>query len=71
MGKRLYRYNGPVMLYNMLVTDHWRGETYASSDEKARSNLTYQYKKQYGLLPTAKITLPGQFEHERLKEEVS
>jgi len=35
------------------------GETYASSERKARSNLVYQYKKSHGRLPLSRITFPG------------
>lgn len=52
-------YAGPVMEFDRLVTCNWRGETMAPSISKARSNLTYQYKKQNNRLPGCKVTLPG------------
>lgn len=55
-----YSYNGPVMLFGVCVDSKWIGETLAGSEKKARSNLSYQYKKQNNLLPTAMITIPGQ-----------
>lgn len=55
----LYFYEGPVLKYGQCVDTHWESSTYAVSKEKARSNLTYQYKKKYGYLPQVKITLPG------------
>ena len=57
--KNIYKYEGPVMEFDMCVCEHWSGETMAVSEKKARSNLTYQYKKAMGLTSDAKITLPG------------
>lgn len=54
-----YIYDGPIMSFDRCVVDRWRGETSASSELKARSNLTYQAKKQLNLLPGTKVTLPG------------
>lgn len=54
-----YIYDGPVMSFDRCVVDRWRGETSASSESKARSNLTYQAKKQLNLLPGTKVILPG------------
>lgn len=55
----VYVYDGPVLQFNQLIMEHWTGETTAPSEAKAKSNLTYQFKKQYNRLPSAKITLPG------------
>ena len=52
-------YDGPVMEFNTLLCDHWKGETMAQSESKARSNLAYQFKKKNNRLAGAKITLPG------------
>lgn len=52
-------YAGPVMEFDRLVASNWRGETVAESISKARSNLTYQYKKQNNRVPGCKVTLPG------------
>lgn len=52
-----FRYEGAVMSFNKLVASKWCDETYAESHKKARSNLCYHYKKQHGLVKTAKITL--------------
>lgn len=57
-----YIYEGPVMEFDMCVTDHWKGETYAVSENKARSNLAYQYKKRTHRTSDAKLTLPGKIE---------
>lgn len=54
-----YFYSGPVMEFNTLLTDFWEGETTAPSEKKARSNLTYQFKKFNNRIASSKISLPG------------
>lgn len=54
-----YIYDGPVKSFDRSIATSWHGETIASSEAKARSNLAYQYKKEKGLSATVKITLPG------------
>lgn len=55
----LYEYDGPVMSFDRVVASRWSGRTQAVSEKRARANLTYQYKKANGLLPSSRITLPG------------
>ena len=55
-----YSYDGPVMFFDKLVADHWKGETIAPSEKKARCNLSYQAKKQMQLIAGTKVTLPGE-----------
>ena len=54
-----YIYKGPVMEFNHCVALQWKGETFAPSEQKARSNLTYQFKRSVGKSKSSKITLPG------------
>ena len=54
-----YVYDGPVMEFEKCVADHWKGETLAVSERKARSNLSYQYKKENDRVANTRITLPG------------
>lgn len=54
-----YSYNGPVMEFERCITNCWKASTYAVSEKKARSNLTFQYKKTNNRLPNTKVTLPG------------
>lgn len=54
-----YRYEGPVMEFDKLVANNWKGETIAPSEKKARSNLAFQYKKRNNRVAGTKITLPG------------
>lgn len=56
---RKYTYDGPVMFFDKLVADHWKGETMAPSEQKARSNLSYQAKKQLNLIAGTNVKLPG------------
>lgn len=55
-----YMYDGPVLVFDTLVADHWKGETMAPNARKARSNLSYQFKKQSNRMPGVKVTLPGE-----------
>ena len=36
-----------------------KATTVAPTEAKAKSNLAYRYKKENGLMPNTKITLPG------------
>lgn len=56
---REYQYDGPVMRFEDCIQYRWKASTYAPSESKAKSNLAYRYKKENGLMPTTKITLPG------------
>ena len=54
-----YSYDGPVLEFGKVISNHWSSSTLAPTEKKARSNLTYQFKKQFNKIPSAKITLPG------------
>lgn len=54
-----YSYDGPVMEFDMVTINHWKASTLAPSEKKARSNLAYQYKKQYKKSPGSSVKLPG------------
>ena len=58
-GYNKYSYDGPVLIFDKIATNHWRGETTAPSENKARSNLAYQFKKQNDLTSNTRVTLPG------------
>jgi hypothetical protein len=53
-----YIYEGPVLGLSRVISEKWRGETYAVSDKKAKGNLGYQFKRQNGLAKGTKIFLP-------------
>lgn len=54
-----YLYNGPVMEFQTCIMNCWKASTCAVSEDRARSNLAYQFKKQNHKLPGVKISLPG------------
>lgn len=54
-----YEYDGPVMEFDRCVMARWIAQTYAPSEKKARSNLTYRFKKNNNRVPGARIGLPG------------
>lgn len=54
-----YIYEGPVMEFDRIICNKWKGETVAKSERLAKNNLGYQFKKEFDRLPTARITLPG------------
>lgn len=57
-----YIYDGPVLEFDRIVAEHWKGETMAPSEKKARNNLAFQFKQQYNRVARSKITLPGKVE---------
>lgn len=57
-----YSYDGPVMEFDKIIANQWASSTYAPTEKKARSNLAFQFKKQYNRAPMSKITLPGKIE---------
>lgn len=57
-----YIYDGPVMEFDKCVADHWKGETMAPTENKARNNLAYQYKQKHNKIPATKIKLTGKIE---------
>lgn len=56
--QRLYTYNGPIERFGKWV-GNWRGQTYAATAAKAKSNLTYQARQAMGLTATAPLKLTG------------
>lgn len=64
MEKQLYSYDGPVLEFGRCIANRWRASTWAVSEGKARSNLTYQYKKNNNKATGTKITLPGKLKLE-------
>lgn len=54
-----YSYEGPVMEFGRIIADRWTATTCAVSENKARCNLAYRFKKENNKTPAAKVTLPG------------
>ena len=54
-----YSYEGPVKEFERIIDSKWKSTTYAQTEAKARSNLTFQYKRTHNKAASSKITLPG------------
>ena len=54
-----YSYAGPVMEFDKCIANNWKGTTVAAKENKARSNLSYQFKKSNNRNSNTRITLPG------------
>ena len=75
-----YTYDGPVVVFDECIAHRWKASTYAISENKARSNFAYQFKKQNNRMANCKISLPGKIvmvsneshtqKHEPRKEKV-
>ena len=65
-----YTYDGPVIAFDRCIAHRWRASTYAISESKARSNLTYQLKKQNDIVASYKISLPGKITMVENKQEL-
>lgn len=62
--KSKFVYEGPVCQFGRLLTNKWRGETWATSERKALSNLSYRFKTEHNMVAGAKIELDADFMHE-------
>lgn len=58
----IYRFSGPVTQFGVCICNHWSGATTAPTKEKARSNLTYRFKKETGKTADSSIKLEGEIE---------
>ena len=48
-----------VPSFDDILSVKWRGQTFAESEKKARSNLGYQFRKHMGLSQSVPIRLTG------------
>lgn len=55
----MYFYDGPVLKFERIIANRWSASTRAETEKKARSNLAYQFKIEYGREPRSKISIPG------------
>lgn len=53
-----YQYDGPVMVFGT-YRGIFKGETFANSDARAKSNIAYQAKQKMKIAANAKVELPG------------
>lgn len=54
-----YEYDGPVYEFDTCVLGRWQASTIAVSEEKARSNIAFQYKRDFRKPVRTPIKLPG------------
>lgn len=66
---KTYSYDGPVLEFDRIIANHWKASTIAQSEKKARCNLAYQFKQQYGKVPRSKISIPGKLTVDEGKDD--
>lgn len=54
-----YIYDGPVKEFNKVITEKLKGETMAVSEKRARDNLAFQFKREFGKSLNSKISFSG------------
>lgn len=54
-----YLYDGPVMEFGHCINNRWVATTSAPSEGKAKSNLSYRYKKEHGRSSSTRVVLSG------------
>ena len=58
--KRLYEYEGAVLIFDRVVASNYRAQTRASSTAKARNNIAYQFKKAANVSDHIPVKLTGE-----------
>ena len=58
---RRFKYSGPVLRYERIVTEKWEGTTMADTPQKAINNLKFRARRDLGLMPNAHINFIGKF----------
>lgn len=61
MGRRTYKYSGPVYIFETLILPHWECKTVAVNLPKAKSNIMFRCKQFLGKTPDSAVRLPGKF----------
>lgn len=55
-----YIYEGPVVMFGKCAESRWVGETWATSKQKALSNLAFQWKRRNNQTAySAPVSFPG------------
>ena len=57
--KRQYDFRGAVKIYDRVWASTFSASTYATSKQKARSNIAYQVRKKANLANVVPVTLIG------------
>ena len=58
--RRLYRYEGAVLIFDRVVAHNYHAQTLASSVAKARSNIAYQYRRKANIADHIPVKLTGE-----------
>lgn len=58
-GYYKYEYDGPVYEFDTCTVGRWQASTIAVSEDKARSNIAFQYKRYFEKPIRTPIKLPG------------
>lgn len=58
-SKKQYSYCGVILRFGKVIASNYTATTYAVSKAQARNNIKFQYKKKFGLTPSAKLDLSG------------
>lgn len=58
--KRLYRYEGAVLIFDRVVAHNYHAQTRASSTAKARSNIAYQFRRKANIADHIPVKLTGE-----------
>ena len=58
--RRLYRYEGAVLIFDRVVAHNYHAQTLASSAAKARSNIAYQYRRKANIADHIPVKLTGE-----------
>lgn len=57
--RRLYQYEGAVLIFDRVVADNYKAQTRASSTAKARSNIAYQFRRKANIADHIPVKLTG------------
>ena len=58
--RRLYRYEGAVLIFDRVVAHNYHAQTLASSAAKARNNIAYQYRRKANIADHIPVKLTGE-----------
>ena len=58
--KRLYEYEGAVLVFDRVAAHCYRAQTLAVSASKARSNIAYQFRKAANIADHIPVKLSGE-----------
>jgi hypothetical protein len=57
--RRLYQYEGAVLIFDRVVANNYKAQTRASSAAKARSNIAYQFRRKANIADHIPVKLTG------------